>query len=636
MPMPPIEFYVSMFRDERDQARSQYVLLFLMEALCRVNQSLIVNQRGRGQPLPLLYASGIHYEREPPGQEHWPDIEHLLRTFDGPGQYPGPWGDCVPASSAVLRGDFQLVPIASLVPGDKVMAEGKWATVTEHAFTGEKPILSFALNNGSVLRCTPNHRVFLADGKEVRAESVKPGDKLLTPREPIPTGEAWTHEGLSETDLAWMLGVYAAYGWNDFPRHPRFAISGRDPREDGQPRAKRDKTDQKKRVQAICETAGIDTRWHEKYVAVNDRRLAALMASCGGTAPVKALPRLSMTTEQVAAVLEGLRADAAVASSGTVTHGTVSPVLALQLRVLYRMLGQSTHIRRWDDHGGLGTHPIYRVTVRRKGEDLETKSDVRPSAKVLGVREEPSEMCVDITTSTGSFWLPESDVIVHNCEDLACYRVAELRESEAHRLPDGKVVRGGVKARPFAKWRRGSQGQFNYHALVLRPDGRIEDPSLVLGMRKEAQFAEDDTAAKLKAGLVKPVIQFADPPDVMVVDPDAPSGFRTRNDAKGLVGVKHMRDMPVVAPVSDDAPNAGDYEDHGERRDESEQAPTVSTDGDARTRELERAVVGAREALQKDLARKVGAPRGIVTLDEAQAKVREGTLGSYGMLNLDF
>jgi len=57
---------------------------------------------------------------------------------------------------------------------------------------------------------------------------------------------------------------------------------------------------------------------------------------------------------------------------------------------------------------------------------------------------------------------------VGDCEDLACYRVAELRYS-------------GVNARPYIKWRR-FKGTWRYHAVVWLPGGRIEDPSLALGM----------------------------------------------------------------------------------------------------------------------------------------------------------
>lgn len=62
-----------------------------------------------------------------------------------------------------------------------------------------------------------------------------------------------------------------------------------------------------------------------------------------------------------------------------------------------------------------------------------------------------------------------------DCEDLASWRVAELR------------VRG-VKAKPFLKWYNRPQGQniTLYHVQVRYPDGRIEDPSKELGMKGRA------------------------------------------------------------------------------------------------------------------------------------------------------
>ena len=59
---------------------------------------------------------------------------------------------------------------------------------------------------------------------------------------------------------------------------------------------------------------------------------------------------------------------------------------------------------------------------------------------------------------------------VGDCEDLACYRIAELNH-------------WGIGARPYIKWRKNPQGKgLMYHAVVLRPDGAIEDPSKALGM----------------------------------------------------------------------------------------------------------------------------------------------------------
>lgn len=56
-----------------------------------------------------------------------------------------------------------------------------------------------------------------------------------------------------------------------------------------------------------------------------------------------------------------------------------------------------------------------------------------------------------------------------DCEDLSAWRVAELR-------------RGGVRAIPWIV----QSGQRLYHVQVRHPDGRIEDPSKILGMRGKA------------------------------------------------------------------------------------------------------------------------------------------------------
>jgi hypothetical protein len=169
-----------------------------------------------------------------------------------------------------------------------------------------------------------------------------------------------------------------------------------------------------------------------------------------------------------------------------------------------------------------------------------------------------------------------------DCEDLACYRVAELRELPEHyerpapwdksrtevadprypqpsstkMTPHGpvplggagpeqyvpkstgraasppnpadwagwKLVKGGIRAKPFAKWRRGPGGNYHYHALTFLPDGRLEDPSLVLGMGREKAFDAAGMAAKLRDG-APVVIQYAKSPEVMVVDPEKPSGY---------------------------------------------------------------------------------------------------------------
>ena len=218
-----------------------------------------------------------------------------------------------------------------------------------------------------------------------------------------------------------------------------------------------------------------------------------------------------------------------------------------QLRMLFMMEGlcrvNQTHLQEFRAFKKRGLVASNYPSVYRSGVHYET--------------EKGTEIWPDIPSllqgTMGSGVYPG---VWGDCEDLACYRIAELRELAWHyerpskvkgrteyadprypQEPDAiaaskagkpwpgwKKVSGGIKAKPFAKWRRGPQGQYHYHALVYLPDGRIEDPSLVLGMGREREFSENDTAKKYQNG-AHVVIQYAKQPDVTVVDPEKPSGY---------------------------------------------------------------------------------------------------------------
>jgi hypothetical protein len=76
-----------------------------------------------------------------------------------------------------------------------------------------------------------------------------------------------------------------------------------------------------------------------------------------------------------------------------------------------------------------------------------------------------------VKTTSGRFYLPTHDLVVHNCEDVACWLAAEL------------VVRYGVEARPDFTHQVREDGSYLYHIVVRLPDGRTMDPSRFLGMR---------------------------------------------------------------------------------------------------------------------------------------------------------
>jgi hypothetical protein len=219
-----------------------------------------------------------------------------------------------------------------------------------------------------------------------------------------------------------------------------------------------------------------------------------------------------------------------------------------QLRMLYLMEGlvkvNQTHLQEFDTFKKRGLVADVYPSVYRSGLHYETEkgTEIWPDIPSL----------LEGTMGPGVY-----PGIWGDCEDFACYRTAELRElpfhferpsqvnkgktecadprfpqepsaidaqSRGQAWPGWKTVKGGIQAKPFAKWRRGPQGQYHYHAIVYLPDGRLEDPSLVLGMGKEAQFSADDMANRLKAGELV-VLQYAKKPEVMVVDPEKPSGY---------------------------------------------------------------------------------------------------------------
>lgn len=82
--------------------------------------------------------------------------------------------------------------------------------------------------------------------------------------------------------------------------------------------------------------------------------------------------------------------------------------------------------------------------------------------KVIYQIEPPGqEVFADIPTVIEQGW--------GDCDDLCSWRCAELQVA-------------GIMAKPYLKWRDTGPKQNVYHAVVRWPDGRIEDPSLALGM----------------------------------------------------------------------------------------------------------------------------------------------------------
>lgn len=433
--------------------------------------------------LPDVLGGSIRYDKDTPprgsacGDDDWTDIKILVERRIG---------DCFPVGSILLRDDYTLVPIESLKVGDRIWGYNDWTTVEAVSYKGLLSVDAMVLNNGSTVQLTSDHKVFVAKCEKHRPEQddgygcscpvssrtiVRTSLSDLTERSVMLSPESISF-GCESLDpgVAFVEGLYVSDGWSS--DNHRFAISG----QDGEP-----KEEQKREVQAICERLGVNTRWHRKYIAVNDREWALRLHGSGTHAPNKRVLSLNYTKETAEQILRGVMADSGKNANGGRTFTTTSRELATQTRVLHKMFGRALGYSYIENHGGLGTNPIHRLNVRdpsTRGEKLLRVKRIERAVQTVP--------CYDIQTSDHYVYLPEHDVTVSNCDDIACARAAQLQHQ-------------GIAARAIPLLRRGN-GKHDYHIVVMWPQGLgsypqtvyrdpsgsgllLEDPSRLLGMR---------------------------------------------------------------------------------------------------------------------------------------------------------
>jgi len=175
--------HITMPEDDGEDRHFAPIILAL-QAMISVNKWHIQRgleraRRGKGLPVPPLYASGVRYKEDPPGQENWKDCLQVLA--DG-------HGDCLPVSSLVLRANGkyhgEIIPLVSVQAGDELWGDGEWTRVSDARITGGKRVIEFQLDNGCTQLMSREHRVFVMDGDkpyEVPAAEVTQGMALASP-----------------------------------------------------------------------------------------------------------------------------------------------------------------------------------------------------------------------------------------------------------------------------------------------------------------------------------------------------------------------------------------------------------------------------------------------------------------------
>ena len=165
--------------------------------------------------------------------------------------------------------------------------------------------------------------------------------------------------------------------------------------------------------------------------------------------------------------------------------------------------------------------------------DADTECRVRVLEVTRGAEVLP---CFDIETDDHTVYLPVENIYVSQCDNLSCWRAAELRQA-------------GIKAAPYMTNRTRLDGGTTYHALVVWPslrdlvrDGVLtedairdrsdidfqttEDPSLLLGMggdrrsfdRSEELRKNQERCDLLRASAQTPVLRTTPPAVDALVD----------------------------------------------------------------------------------------------------------------------
>jgi len=323
-----------------------------------------------------------------------PNVETLMRpsytmTMRGYG------GDCLSEDTRVLTFDGYR-RISEIKVGDGIMGKKGWTKVISVFDKGILQVRKFSLSNGGDFTATDNHRCILADENEVLAGNLMEGDSLF--QCPYIPG----HGSIKLTnDDCLFIGYYLSDGWID---GYRVCISGKD----GFP-----KEEQKRWVQKYAEGKGWKTSWHPRYIRVyipgNDYVRSFIVKKTAVDKYIDAGSILKMNSEQAHNLLSGLMADSHQPSDhrsgkcfGSISRGLVEAVV-----LLYRKLGIGCTSRYIVNHGGLGKNPIWRVYPR-----LYRKQNV----KVIKIENSGVKHVYDIETGDHGIYLPDADIVVHNCD----------------------------------------------------------------------------------------------------------------------------------------------------------------------------------------------------------------------------
>lgn len=456
------------------------------------------------------------------GGEHFREIPRIIENGGG---------DCFPLSQKVIvrsysTGLYELLALGELrhvypsyqaLSYNFALARYEFRDIVGFVDKGMKPVCRAHLSNGTDLTSTPDHKFWTLNGSGENGrrlttrtmgeyvEAMKMSRSRRTARSRILQASKIPALGTvrPSSATAYLAGIYAAEG-NFDGKHTAIA---------------QHKMPVRRKIEAAL--AAVDTSF--RYRAANGKTpgsgayyalhggarnpIVAMMREQGASCFTRGLPHAFLSGDEatLAAMVEGHGDGDAWRPSATGYHrpeveaiyATSSDDLMEHLRFALLALGRPSYAYQYADHQGAGHRPIWRLheygahdehsTLRRRRQTVEEKMGLAglTYGSVLSAQEAGEEHvgCIEIE-GNHNFFLADG-TLVSNCDNVAAWRVAELREL-------------GIEAKPYITWRRRKDGGMTYHVIVLWPDGSSEDPSLLLGMGGEGRTPDrEQEEAKL-------------------------------------------------------------------------------------------------------------------------------------------
>lgn len=554
--LPTVLFELSLFGPGDDRGEAETDLGWLLEALTQRNQAYLKdhpdtphlyrsgvkyirpaqmlgecdevrtlrNALGRGANKPEV-AEVLRFMQQILGGERFRDIGRIIANGGG---------DCFPMAQKIIvrsksTGHYELVAIGDLrfvYPSYEALSynfrtcQYEFKSIIGFVDKGMKAVSKARLSNGADLVATDDHKFWSVDGSGSNGRRI--GTRTMgeyveasvafrkgrmtkgcrTARSRIIQAARIPALGAVKTTpaTAYLAGMYAAEGEFSDGKHTRIGQHKSAVRQKIE-LALSDAATTFHYAPGRGRTVGSGAQYSLHGGAANP--IVAMMRAQGVDSFSKRLPQelLSADAETVATLLAGhgdgdawRPANGAFKRPGVeAIYATSSDFLMEQLRLGTLILGRPAYAYRYEDHGGSGTKPIWRLhEYNTSASRLATRAELvdrdlgLPGLRYGTVRHAmpfgtAHVGCVEVEDNH-NFVLADG-TLASNCDNMAAWRAAELRQA-------------GVQARPMMTSRPNGKGGTVYHAIVRWPPivgvpyETDEDPSLLTGMGGDARAFE--------------------------------------------------------------------------------------------------------------------------------------------------